>query len=136
MEMKARGASVIAIIEKDDEEIKKLADDYNPITITAFQSFYGLLMFLPLYLVDILLFSPGAMGAVMTAMQVAGDLVDDEAFQPADGDRFTEDTDRADGFAAAACQAGIEIHSLLKKPPPVFLLMRTLRSKSSLVPNW
>ena len=32
----------------------------------------GLLMFLPLYLVDILLFSPGAMGAVMTAMQVAG----------------------------------------------------------------
>ncbi len=28
MEMKARGASVIAVIEKDDEEIKKLADDY------------------------------------------------------------------------------------------------------------
>ena len=28
MEMKARGASVIAIIEKDDEEIKNLADDY------------------------------------------------------------------------------------------------------------
>jgi glutamine---fructose-6-phosphate transaminase (isomerizing) len=28
MEMKARGASIIAIIEKDDEEIKKLADDY------------------------------------------------------------------------------------------------------------
>jgi len=28
MEMKARGASIIAIVEKDDEEIKKLADDY------------------------------------------------------------------------------------------------------------
>jgi glucosamine--fructose-6-phosphate aminotransferase (isomerizing) len=28
MEMKARGASIIAVIEKDDEEIKKLADDY------------------------------------------------------------------------------------------------------------
>jgi len=28
MEMKARGALIIAIIEKDDEEIKKLADDY------------------------------------------------------------------------------------------------------------
>ena len=28
MEMKARGASIITIIEKDDEEIKKLADDY------------------------------------------------------------------------------------------------------------
>ena len=28
MEMKARGASIIAIIEKGDEEIKKLADDY------------------------------------------------------------------------------------------------------------
>ena len=28
MEMKARGASIIVIVEKDDEEIKKLADDY------------------------------------------------------------------------------------------------------------
>jgi glucosamine--fructose-6-phosphate aminotransferase (isomerizing) len=28
MEMKARGASIIAIIEEGDEEIKKLADDY------------------------------------------------------------------------------------------------------------
>jgi glucosamine--fructose-6-phosphate aminotransferase (isomerizing) len=28
MEMKARGASIIAIIEKGDEEVKKLADDY------------------------------------------------------------------------------------------------------------
>ena len=28
MEMKARGASILAIIEKGDEEIKKLADDY------------------------------------------------------------------------------------------------------------
>ena len=28
MEMKARGASIIAIIEKDDEKIKNLADDY------------------------------------------------------------------------------------------------------------
>ena len=28
MEMKARGASIIAIIEKGDEEIKNLADDY------------------------------------------------------------------------------------------------------------
>ena len=28
MEMKARGASIIVIIEKGDEEIKKLADDY------------------------------------------------------------------------------------------------------------
>ncbi len=28
MEMKARGASIIAIIEEDDEEIKRLADDY------------------------------------------------------------------------------------------------------------
>ena len=28
MEMKARGASIVAVIEEDDEEIKKLADDY------------------------------------------------------------------------------------------------------------
>jgi glucosamine--fructose-6-phosphate aminotransferase (isomerizing) len=28
MEMKARGASIIAIIEEGDEEVKKLADDY------------------------------------------------------------------------------------------------------------
>ena len=28
MEMKARGASIIAIIEEDDEDVKKLADDY------------------------------------------------------------------------------------------------------------
>jgi glucosamine--fructose-6-phosphate aminotransferase (isomerizing) len=28
MEMKARGASIIALIEEGDEEIKKLADDY------------------------------------------------------------------------------------------------------------
>jgi len=28
MEMKARGASIIAVIEEDDEEIKKLVDDY------------------------------------------------------------------------------------------------------------
>jgi glucosamine--fructose-6-phosphate aminotransferase (isomerizing) len=28
MEMKARGASIIAVIEEDDEEIKRLADDY------------------------------------------------------------------------------------------------------------
>ena len=28
MEMKARGASIIAIVEEGDEEIKKLADDY------------------------------------------------------------------------------------------------------------
>jgi drug/metabolite transporter (DMT)-like permease len=31
--------------------VKKLADDYTPITITAYQSFYGLLMFLPLFLI-------------------------------------------------------------------------------------
>ena len=30
---------------------KKLLDDYNPITITAYQSLYGLLMFTPLFLV-------------------------------------------------------------------------------------
>jgi len=30
--------------------VKKLADDYNPITITAYQSLYGLLMFTPLFL--------------------------------------------------------------------------------------
>ncbi|MBT0160709.1 glutamine--fructose-6-phosphate transaminase (isomerizing) [Candidatus Bathyarchaeota archaeon A05DMB-2] len=28
MEMKARGASILAIVEEDDEEVKKLADDY------------------------------------------------------------------------------------------------------------
>jgi glucosamine--fructose-6-phosphate aminotransferase (isomerizing) len=28
MEMKARGASIIAVVEKDDEEIKSLVDDY------------------------------------------------------------------------------------------------------------
>jgi glucosamine--fructose-6-phosphate aminotransferase (isomerizing) len=28
MEMKARGASTIAVIEEDDEEVKKLVDDY------------------------------------------------------------------------------------------------------------
>ncbi len=31
--------------------VKKLANDYTPITITAFQSFYGLLMFIPLFLI-------------------------------------------------------------------------------------
>ena len=31
--------------------VKILADDYTPITITAFQSFYGLLMFIPLFLI-------------------------------------------------------------------------------------
>ncbi len=30
--------------------VKILADDYTPITITAYQSFYGLLMFVPLFL--------------------------------------------------------------------------------------
>lgn len=29
---------------------RKLVEDYNPITITAYQSFYGLIMFLPLFL--------------------------------------------------------------------------------------
>jgi len=28
MEMKARGASIIAVVEEGDEEIKSLADDY------------------------------------------------------------------------------------------------------------
>jgi len=28
MEMKARGASIISVIEEDDEEIKRLSDDY------------------------------------------------------------------------------------------------------------
>lgn len=31
--------------------VKLLADDYNPITITAYQSFYGMLMFIPLFLI-------------------------------------------------------------------------------------
>ncbi len=31
--------------------VKKLADDYNPITITAYQSFYGLIMFIPLFVI-------------------------------------------------------------------------------------
>jgi len=31
--------------------VKILADDYSPITITAYQSFYGLLMFIPLFLI-------------------------------------------------------------------------------------
>lgn len=31
--------------------VKKLTDDYNPITITAYQSFYGFLMFIPLFLI-------------------------------------------------------------------------------------
>lgn len=31
--------------------VKILADDYTPITITAYQSFYGLLMFVPLFLI-------------------------------------------------------------------------------------
>ncbi|MDF1574471.1 MAG: DMT family transporter [Bacteroidales bacterium] len=31
--------------------VKSLADDYTPITITAYQSLYGLLMFLPLFLI-------------------------------------------------------------------------------------
>ena len=30
--------------------VKRLLDDYNPITITAYQSLYGLLMFLPIFL--------------------------------------------------------------------------------------
>ena len=29
---------------------RKLVEDYNPITITAYQSFYGLLMFIPLFI--------------------------------------------------------------------------------------
>jgi glucosamine--fructose-6-phosphate aminotransferase (isomerizing) len=28
MEMKARGASIISVVEEDDEEIKNLSDDY------------------------------------------------------------------------------------------------------------
>jgi drug/metabolite transporter (DMT)-like permease len=31
--------------------VKKLAEDYNPITITSFQSLYGLIMFIPLFLI-------------------------------------------------------------------------------------
>jgi len=31
--------------------VKALVKDYNPITITAYQSFYGLLMFVPLFLI-------------------------------------------------------------------------------------
>lgn len=31
--------------------VKRLADDYTPITITAYQSFYGLIMFIPLFLI-------------------------------------------------------------------------------------
>jgi drug/metabolite transporter (DMT)-like permease len=31
--------------------VKTLAEDYTPITITAYQSFYGLLMFIPLFLI-------------------------------------------------------------------------------------
>ncbi len=31
--------------------VKRLADDYNPITITAYQSFYGLIMFIPLFVI-------------------------------------------------------------------------------------
>ncbi|MEA3462424.1 MAG: DMT family transporter [Bacteroidota bacterium] len=31
--------------------VKVLADDYSPITITAYQSLYGLLMFIPLFLI-------------------------------------------------------------------------------------
>lgn len=31
--------------------VKKLAEDYNPITITAYMSLYGLVMFLPLFLI-------------------------------------------------------------------------------------
>jgi drug/metabolite transporter (DMT)-like permease len=31
--------------------VRKLIDDYNPITLTAYQSFYGLLMFSPLFLI-------------------------------------------------------------------------------------
>lgn len=31
--------------------VKKLADDYTPITITAYQSFYGFILFIPLFLI-------------------------------------------------------------------------------------
>jgi drug/metabolite transporter (DMT)-like permease len=31
--------------------VKRLADDYTPITITAYQSLYGLILFLPLFLI-------------------------------------------------------------------------------------
>jgi drug/metabolite transporter (DMT)-like permease len=31
--------------------VKILAEDYNPITITAYQSLYGLIMFIPLFLI-------------------------------------------------------------------------------------
>jgi drug/metabolite transporter (DMT)-like permease len=31
--------------------VKKLADDYNPLTITAYQGLYGLIMFIPFFLI-------------------------------------------------------------------------------------
>lgn len=31
--------------------VKRLTDDYTPITITAYQSFYGLIMFIPLFMI-------------------------------------------------------------------------------------
>jgi drug/metabolite transporter (DMT)-like permease len=50
--------------------VKILADDYTPITITAYQSFYGLLMFVPLFLIfevpklDFSLVTPNSLYAV------------------------------------------------------------------------
>ncbi|MEM3521699.1 MAG: SIS domain-containing protein, partial [Candidatus Bathyarchaeia archaeon] len=50
MEMKARGAKIIAIIEEDDEEIKHLADDYVQIPKEIPSIFTPIVCVIPLQL--------------------------------------------------------------------------------------
>lgn len=50
MEMKARGASIISIIEEDDEEIKQLSDDYFEVAGKVSEIFSPIVFIVPLQL--------------------------------------------------------------------------------------
>lgn len=50
MEMKARGASIISVIEKGDEEIKRLSDDYFEVVGTVSEIFSPIVFIVPLQL--------------------------------------------------------------------------------------
>ncbi|MBS7606153.1 glutamine--fructose-6-phosphate transaminase (isomerizing) [Candidatus Bathyarchaeota archaeon] len=50
MEMKARGASIISVIEEGDEEIKRLSDDYFEVGRTVSEIFSPIVFIIPLQL--------------------------------------------------------------------------------------
>ncbi|MEM1883767.1 MAG: glutamine--fructose-6-phosphate transaminase (isomerizing), partial [Candidatus Bathyarchaeia archaeon] len=50
MEMKARGASIISVIEEGDEEIKRLSDDYFEVVGTVSEIFSPIVFIVPLQL--------------------------------------------------------------------------------------